>query len=68
MPKVSWGWPVGSRVMTPEGKARVVGHEILAAQLLVETEDHRRKLVDACSVTPPAEGEGAGGPRKPNPS
>lgn len=36
---------LGSRVATPEGRARVIGHEILARQVLVETEDRRRKLV-----------------------
>ena len=34
---------------TPDGPARVIGHEILARQLLVETDDRRRKLV---SLTP----------------
>ena len=51
--------PVGSKVMTPDGRARVLGHEILAGQLLVETENRVRKLVDAaeCSAAPekPAE-------------
>jgi cell fate regulator YaaT (PSP1 superfamily) len=58
--------PVGTRVLTPEGKAKVVGHEVLAAQLLVETDDHRRKLVDAQNVTLAPEGDSAGEPRKPN--
>jgi cell fate regulator YaaT (PSP1 superfamily) len=44
--------PIGSRVQTPEGPARVVGHEILAGQLVVETEDRRRRLVDAAEATP----------------
>jgi cell fate regulator YaaT (PSP1 superfamily) len=43
--------PVGSRVQTPEGPARVVGLEVLAAQVVVETEDRRRRLVDATDVT-----------------
>jgi cell fate regulator YaaT (PSP1 superfamily) len=38
--------PLGSRVQTPDGPARVVGHEVLANQLLVETDDRRRRLVD----------------------
>ncbi len=37
--------PIGSLVTTAEGRAKVVGHEILASQVLVETEDRRRKLV-----------------------
>ncbi len=44
--------PIGSRVQTSEGPARVVGHEILAGQLVVETEDRRRRLVDAAEATP----------------
>ncbi|MFH1269383.1 MAG: regulatory iron-sulfur-containing complex subunit RicT [Planctomycetota bacterium] len=38
--------PIGSRVTTPDGRGRVVGHEILAGQVLVESEDRARKLVD----------------------
>jgi len=44
--------PIGSRVLTPDGRARVVGHEILALQVLVETEDRVRKLVDLADVSP----------------
>ena len=43
--------PIGSAVTVPEGNAKVVGHELLAGQVRVETEDHRRKLVDAASVS-----------------
>ena len=43
---------VGSRVQTSDGPARVLGHEVLAARLVVETDDRRRRLVDAASVTP----------------
>jgi hypothetical protein len=43
-------------VTTPDGPARVIGHEILARQLLVETDDRRRKLIDVAAATPfPAE-------------
>jgi len=38
--------PLGVRVMTPDGEAKVVGHEILSGQLLVVTEDRRRMLID----------------------
>lgn len=41
---------VGAFIVTREGKARVIGQEILAEQLLVETEDHRRILIDASEV------------------
>ena len=42
--------PVGSEIVTPTGKARVLNHEILAQQLLVETEDSRRVLIDVHEV------------------
>jgi cell fate regulator YaaT (PSP1 superfamily) len=42
--------PVGSEIVTATGKARVLGLEVLAQQLLVETEDNRRLLVDAGDV------------------
>ena len=35
-----------------EGRAKVIGHEILSAQLLVVTEDRRRILVDVAEVSP----------------
>lgn len=41
---------VGSDILTREGKARVIGQEVLSEQLLVETEDHRRRLVAAADV------------------
>ena len=41
---------IGVQVVTRNGKARVLGHEILAQQLLVETEDNRRVLIDASEV------------------
>ncbi len=44
--------PLGSQVDTPEGRAKVVGHEILTSQLLVATEDRRRVLVDLADVSP----------------
>jgi cell fate regulator YaaT (PSP1 superfamily) len=42
--------PVGSEVLTQRGRNRVLAHEILAQQLLVETEDHRRLLIPASEV------------------
>jgi cell fate regulator YaaT (PSP1 superfamily) len=42
--------PIGADVITGSGRARVLAHEILASQLLVETEDHRRVLIDAADV------------------
>jgi cell fate regulator YaaT (PSP1 superfamily) len=42
--------PIGAEVETPEGKARVLAQEILAEQLLVQTQDDRRVLVSAAEV------------------
>ena len=42
--------PIGVDVVTANGRARVIGHEILAQQLLVETEDRRRMLIDRTEV------------------
>ncbi len=42
--------PLGSEVLTQTGRSRVLAHEILAGQLLVETEDHRRVLIPAGDV------------------
>jgi cell fate regulator YaaT (PSP1 superfamily) len=42
--------PIGSEVLTQNGRQRVLAHEILAGQLLVETEDHRRVLIAAGDV------------------
>jgi cell fate regulator YaaT (PSP1 superfamily) len=42
--------PVGSDVVTSRGRARVLAQEILAGQLLVETEDRRRILIEASDV------------------
>jgi cell fate regulator YaaT (PSP1 superfamily) len=42
--------PVGAEVLTQKGRHRVLAHEILAQQLLVETDDHRRMLIPAADV------------------
>jgi cell fate regulator YaaT (PSP1 superfamily) len=42
--------PIGSEILTANGKARVLGQEILAQQLLVQTEDNRRVLIQAAEV------------------
>lgn len=41
---------VGSLVVTNHGQATILGQELLANQLLIETEDHRRMLIDATEV------------------
>jgi cell fate regulator YaaT (PSP1 superfamily) len=42
--------PLGSDVVTSRGRARVLAHNILAGEVLVETDDHRRVLVSAAEV------------------
>ncbi len=50
--------PIGARVETPDGRGRVIGHEVLTSQVLIETEDRARKLVDASTVSSaPAESD-----------
>jgi cell fate regulator YaaT (PSP1 superfamily) len=44
--------PLGSSVITPEGRAKVIGHEILSGQVQVVTEDRRRALVNAADTSP----------------
>ena len=42
--------PVGSEILTREGAAKVLSQDILAGQLLVETEDRRRILLPGSDV------------------
>lgn len=42
--------PIGAAIITDKGRAKVLGQEILAGQLLVETEDMRRVIIDASEV------------------
>lgn len=42
--------PIGSDIVSARGRCRVLAHEILAGQLLVETEDRRRVLIEASEV------------------
>jgi len=41
---------IGAHVMTPEGRAKIIGQEVLASQVLVVTADRRRLLVDVADV------------------
>ena len=41
---------IGSEVVTNIGKATVIGHEILANQVLITTEDSRRVLIPATDI------------------
>jgi cell fate regulator YaaT (PSP1 superfamily) len=42
--------PVGAEVVTTTGRARVLAQEILAGQVLIETEDMRRVVINAADV------------------
>jgi cell fate regulator YaaT (PSP1 superfamily) len=42
--------PVGADIITNSGRARVLAQEILAGQVLIETEDGRRIVIDAADV------------------
>jgi cell fate regulator YaaT (PSP1 superfamily) len=42
--------PVGADVITTTGRARVLAQEILAGQVLIETEDMRRIVINAADV------------------
>lgn len=42
--------PIGCDVLTANGRAKVLAHEILARQLLIETEDRRRMLIAASDI------------------
>ena len=51
--------PIGARIQTPDGRGRVIGHEILTSKILVETEDRTRKLIDASTVSSPSAQSGS---------
>ena len=42
--------PIGSDVVTNEGRARILGHEILTQQVLVQFEDNRRIMIDVSDI------------------
>ncbi|MEL7498203.1 MAG: regulatory iron-sulfur-containing complex subunit RicT [Planctomycetota bacterium] len=41
---------VGAHIVTANGRAKVLNQQIIAEQLLIETEDHRRMVIDASEV------------------
>ncbi len=42
--------PINAEIVTAEGRARVLSHEILAQQVLVQMEDNRRLMLDVSEV------------------
>ncbi len=55
--------PIGSEIVTNEGKAKVLAQEILASRLLVQTEDMRRIVIDGSDVLTVTK-RGGGGKKK----
>ncbi len=54
--------PVGVEVITSSGRATVIGQEILSGQLLVETEEMRRTMIDSSEVLTVLEKKGKKSP------
>ena len=42
--------PIGTDIITNQGRAKVLAHEILASQLMIQTEDMRRIVIEADDV------------------
>jgi cell fate regulator YaaT (PSP1 superfamily) len=42
--------PIGTDIITNQGRAKVLAHEILASQLMIVTEDMRRIVIEASDV------------------
>ena len=56
--------PIGSEIVTNEGKAKVLAQEILASRLLVQTEDMRRIVIEGSDVLTVIKRGGGGGGKK----
>lgn len=56
--------PIGSEIITNEGKAKVLAQEILASRLLVQTEDMRRIVIDGAEVLTVIKRGSGGGKKK----
>ncbi len=56
--------PIGFEVITSSGRGKVLRHEILTQQVLVEMEDHRRTIVALHEILTVLEKKGGGGSRK----
>ncbi len=59
--------PIGSEIITNEGKAKVLAQEILASRLLVQTEDMRRIVIDGAEVLTVLKRGSGGGKKKSSP-
>ena len=56
--------PVGAEIITSNGRAKVLGQEILAGQILVQMEDMRRIVIDSSEVLTVLEKKGKPAPNK----
>lgn len=56
--------PIGSEIVTNEGKAKVLAQEILASRLLVQTEDMRRVVIEGSDVLTVLKRGSGGGKKK----
>jgi cell fate regulator YaaT (PSP1 superfamily) len=54
----------GSQIVTANGRARVLNQQIIAEQLLIEMEDHRRMVIDASEVLSVIKSQPNSGKRK----
>lgn len=57
---------VGAQIVTKMGKAKVLNQQIIAEQLLIETEDHRRMVIDASEVLTVIKKSTSSGKEKPD--
>lgn len=55
---------VGAHIVTANGRAKVLNQQIIAEQLLIEMEDHRRMVIDASEVLSVIKSQAGGGKRK----
>ena len=58
---------VGAHIVTANGRAKVLNQQIIAEQLLIEMEDHRRMVIDASEVLSVIKSQAGGGKRKKTP-
>lgn len=56
--------PIGSEILTNDGKAKVLAQEILANRLLIQTEDMRRVVIEAAEVLTVMRRGSGGGKKK----
>lgn len=59
---------VGSHIVTANGRAKVLNQQIIAEQLLIEMEDHRRMVIDASEVLSVIKSQPSSKKRKKSPS